>query len=319
MQTDQLVLGIDGGGSKTVAWLAMRSAEREPPVVGRGTSGPSNPQATGFDLALESLDGAVDAAFGEAGVKPEPVAAAVLGLAGSARKQNRDVLRRWADDRRLAQRFRVVTDALPVLVAGSPEGRGVALISGTGSFAFGQSPDGRSARAGGWGYLFGDEGSAYWIALAALRAVMMAADGRGPATQLVPAVLKRLDLREPKELVSAVMPQAGDRAAIAALADLVTELADQGDPPAQQILDDAASELAAMVAAVARKLGFSGGTFPLALAGGVLRGAKSIRDRLLRHLASFGLRPDPVATVTDPVLGAVRLARADAEGRQLSP
>jgi len=237
----------------------------------------------------------------------------VLGLAGSDRKENRDVLRRWADDRRLAHRFRVVTDALPVLVAGSPEGWGVALISGTGSFAFGQSPDGRSARAGGWGYLFGDEGSGYAIALAALRAVAMSADGRGPATQLVPALLKRLNLQEPRELVSAIYPMAAHRAAIAALADLVTQVADHGDPPAQQILDEAASELAAMVAAVARKLGFSGGTFPLALAGGVLRGAKSIRNGLLGHLTSLDLRPDPVATVTDPVLGAVRLAQADAD------
>ena len=319
MQTDQLVLGIDGGGSKTVAWLANLSAEGEPSVVGRGTAGPSNPQATGFDQALENLDRAIADAFDQGAIAAGPVAAAVLGLAGSDRQENRDVLRRWADDRRLARRFRVVTDALPVLVAGSPEGWGVALISGTGSFAFGQSPDGRSARAGGWGYLFGDEGSGYAIALAGLRAAVQSADGRRPATQLLDAMLGRLDLRQPQELIPAIYPVADDRTQIASLADVVTKMADQGDAQAQQILDDAASELAAMVAAVARRLGFPNGTFPLALAGGVLLGSETLRSSLEAHVHSLGLCPAPIASVKEPVVGAVTLARAEAEGRHLSP
>ena len=170
MQSDELVLGIDGGATKTVAWLALRSGGGEPSVVGRGAAGPANPQAIGFDEALGNLDQAIAAAFDDAGVKPGPLASAVLALAGWDREQNRQVLRRWAEKRCLASRLRMVHDALPVLVAGSPEGWGVALISGTGSFAFGQSRDGRSTRAGGWGYLFGDEGSGYAIALAGLRA-----------------------------------------------------------------------------------------------------------------------------------------------------
>ncbi|MFH1266067.1 MAG: BadF/BadG/BcrA/BcrD ATPase family protein [Planctomycetota bacterium] len=312
MQSDRLVLGIDGGATKTVAWLALCDSEGKPSVVGRGMAGPANPQATGFPEALRNLDQAIAAALNEAGAKPGPLAAAVLALAGSDRDENRQVLHRWAEKRRLARRFRVVHDALPVLVAGSPEGWGVALIAGTGSLAFGQTRDGQTTRAGGWGFLFGDEGGGYAIALAGLQAAAKSADGRAPATQLLAALLERLDLKEPQQLIPAVYRMAADRAKIASLADAVTTTADQGDATAQRILDDAANELATMVAAVAQKLGFSGDPFPLALAGGVLLGSQRLRAGLENHVNSLGLRPKPIAVVKDPVAGAVKLAQAEA-------
>ena len=312
MHSDDLVLGIDGGATKTVAWLARRSGEVEPAVVGRGTAGPANPQAIGFDAALENLDLAIAAAFDETGVTPGPVAAAVLGLAGSDRDENRRVLNAWAEKRRVARRFRVVTDALPVLVAGSPDGWGIALIAGTGSFAFGKTADGRTARAGGWGYLFGDEGSAYWIAVAGLRAAAQSADGRAPPTRLVDALLARLRLESPRELVTAVYSMASDRARIASLADVVTQSADEGDAAARQIFEQAAAELAAMVAAVARKLDLSATPFPLALAGGVLLGSEKLRSSLKERFDLSDLHPAPVAEVRDPVLGALRLAQHEA-------
>jgi len=309
MQSDELVLGIDGGATKTVAWLALRSGEDESSVVGRGMAGSANPQAIGFDAALASLDQAIAAAFEEAGVEPGPLAAAVLGLAGWDREQNARVLHRWAEERGLAARFRAVHDAIPLLVAGSPEGWGVALIAGTGSFAFGRTAAGRSVRAGGWGYLFGDEGSGYAIALAGLRAAAKSADGRAPATRLVDALLRRLDLREPPELIPTVYPFADDRARIASLADVVTQAAEQGDAQAQAILDDAAGELAAMVAAVARRLAFSGGTFPLALTGGVLLGSERLRTAVEARLTLRDWRPASIACVREPVAGAVRMAQ----------
>lgn len=314
MPSEDLVLGIDGGATKTVAWLATRSGAPEPSLVGRGAAGPANPQAVGFDEALGNLDGAVAGAFQQAAVDPGPVAAAVLALAGSDRDENRRVLRRWAEDRRLAARFRVVHDALPVLVAGSPDGWGIALISGTGSLAFGRTRDGRSARAGGWGYLFGDEGSGYAIALAGLRAAAKKADGRGPDTGLLDALVGRLGLQKPQSLIPAVYRMAADRAAIASLADAVTSTAQQGDAVAGQILDDAARELAAMVAAVANKLGWSETPFPLALAGGLVLASSVLQNRLEAHVNSLGLAAAPVTNVPEPVLGAVKLAQADAQG-----
>lgn len=314
MRSDRLVLGVDGGATKTVAWLARRNADDDPSVVGRGMAGPVNPQSSSLPQALANLDQVVDAAFDDAQVDAGPLAAAVLGLAGSDRDENRQAVLDWAKGRRLAHRVRVVHDALPVLAAGSPDGWGVALISGTGSFAFGQARDGQTSRAGGWGYLFGDEGSGYAIALAGLRAAAQSADGRAPATQILGSLLVRLGLEEPLELIPAVC-QMADRSRIASFADVVARAADEGDPLACQILDNAAGDLAAMVAAVARKLGFADVVFPLALTGGMLLGSARLRIGLEDRIRSLGLRLEPVASVKDPVAGAVKLAQSDANER----
>ena len=313
MQGDELILGIDGGGTKTIAWLARRSDGGTPRVIGRGASGGANPQAVGTDRALENLDRAVDAACADADAPSEPLAAAVLALAGSDRDDVRRMLVRWADDRRLTRRFRVVHDADPVLAAGTPDGWGVALIAGTGSLAFGRTADGRTARSGGWGYLFGDEGSGYAVALAGLRAVARSADGRGPGTRLADGFLERLDLERPEQLVSAVYPSTDPRATIASLADVVTRAADEADEVAMEILDQAGRELAAMVAAVAGKLELQSNRFPVALAGGLLTRSVMLTERLSCHLASLGLKAEPIASVRDPVLGAVKLAQLAAD------
>lgn len=312
MRPEQLVLGIDGGGTKTVACLAWRSPAEEPLVVGRGEAGPSNLQAVGFGRTAENLAEAVSRAFADAGAARGPVAAAVLALAGSDRHGSRHRLHRWAEQYRLAARVRVVHDALPVLAAGTPHGWGIALISGTGSLAFGRTGEGRSARAGGWGYLLGDEGSGYAIARAGLRAAAEAADGRAPSTQLLGAMLARLRLERPEQLIPAVYGMASDPAAVAALAPVVTGSADQGDAVAQGILDRAAAELASLAAAVAEKLDLSHQAFPLALCGGTLLGSKRLQQRLRAAIRSLGLRAEPVANVPEPGLGAVKLAQAEA-------
>lgn len=313
MATDPLILGIDGGGSKTAAWLATTATDGPPAVLGRGVSGASNIQSVGFATTLENLDHAIAAAFREAGTERQTVAAAVLGLAGSSREENLRVLRAWAEDCRLAHRFEIVSDAMPVLAVASPEGWGVALISGTGSFAFGRNSDGSTARAGGWGFLFGDEGSGYWIAVAGLRAVIKAADGRAPQTALTDSFLERLGIQSPPELISAVYPNAADRAWIAAMADLVIAADRQGDQVAREILDAAASELADMVSAVARGLGFADQPFPLGLAGGVLlRGG--LAERLESQLHWRNARLSGMHAVPEPVAGAVQLAGQLAQG-----
>jgi N-acetylmuramic acid 6-phosphate etherase len=305
-----LILGIDGGGSKTVACLARPAPAGEPTLLGRGVAGPCNPQAVGLATACENLDQAVAAAFADAKLAPERVAAAVLAVAGSDRDENRAAFTRWAEQRRLGRTVRVVHDALPILAVGSPEGWGVALTAGTGSFAYGISREGRSARAGGWGFLLGDEGSGYAIARAGLRAAARAAEGRGPQSGLLPAFLARLSLEEPLQMIPAIYRIADDRAAVASLATVVFQAAAENDAVAEEILDQAAGGLAEMIAAVARQLDFPAAQFPLALAGGALLGSAELQRRLESRLCTLGLQPKPVAAVTEPVLGALKLARS---------
>jgi len=310
--TCELILGIDGGGSKTIACLARPVPGGEPEVLGRGAAGPCNPQTVGLAKAFENLDQAVAAAFADARLAPATVAAAVLALAGSDRDENRAAFLRWAQRYRVGRTVRVVHDALPILAAGSPDGWGIALVAGTGSFAYGVSRNGRSSRAGGWGFLLGDEGSGYAIARAGLQAAAQASEGRGPATRLLEGFLSRLNVRQPLEIIPAIYRIADDRAAVASLAGIVYQAATENDAVAQGILDRAADELAAMIAAVARELDLLSANFPLALAGGALLGSSELQRRLETSIGLLGLHADPIASVAEPVLGALKLAQSAA-------
>jgi N-acetylglucosamine kinase-like BadF-type ATPase len=302
------VLGIDGGGTGTIAVLAERAPGGDTAVLGRGVSGPANPRSIGFPASFAALEEAVAAAFHQAGIAPGPVAAACLALAGAGREIERQQFDHWAQSRRLAARFVQVHDALPVLAAGSPEGWGIALIAGTGSLAFGRNRQGETARAGGWGYLFGDEGSAYSMAVNALRTVAQSADGRQPATLLTPRIMSALGVSAPHELVDAVYGRL-ERAQIAALAQCVTETAAAGDVLANRIMQQAADQLAEMVAAVASRIGLGESPFPLALAGGALTSSVLLRNRLEAAIRQRGMSLGPVSVVSEPALGAARLAR----------
>jgi N-acetylglucosamine kinase-like BadF-type ATPase len=310
--SSDLYLGLDGGGTRTMALLA--SAQQ---VLGYGEAGPANLQAVGQAAALKALDEAVRRAFATAGFERVPVAAACLGLAGAGRPEEQDAVRNWAQKVNLAQRIEITTDAALLLPAGTPDGWGVALIAGTGSMALARSPDGATARAGGWGYLLGDEGSGYALALGALQAVARADDGRGPATRMTDNLLGELRLSRAADLIGWLYGAGRDRAAFAGLAPLVLRTAEEGDAVARTIVSAAADELADIAFAAAKKLGFESEPVPLTLAGGLLLGSASYRERVLTALSRRGFLAQPVTLVQEPAQGAVRLALAAAGLRQI--
>jgi N-acetylmuramic acid 6-phosphate etherase len=305
-----LYLGIDGGGTHTVALLvrAETGSSGRWTQLGRGEAGPSNLQSVGIAKALEALDTAVAKAFAAAQRERQPVAAACFGLAGAGRLEDQAVIKDWAARVNLSAVVEVTGDTPLLLAAGTPEGWGAALVAGTGSMAFVRDREGRTARAGGWGYLLGDEGSGYALVVAALQAVAQAADGRGPATGLAERFLAKLGLTQPQELIGAIYRSGLDRTALAALAPLVFETADIGDEAATGIVLRGAEQLAATVVAAARQLKLESAPLPLALAGGVLLAAPSYGEKVLTALASQGLRAEPVTLVREPAEGAVRLA-----------
>jgi N-acetylmuramic acid 6-phosphate etherase len=306
----KLVLGIDGGGTHTTAYLA-EVAPAEPAgwkLLGRGRDGPSNMQAVGFERAKQSLDRAVTAAFTEAGVTRAPVAAACLGLAGAGRPDDQQLIREWAERERLAGRMQVMGDVPLLLAAGTPDGWGVAVVAGTGSIAWGRTPDGRTTRAGGWGPLLGDEGSGYALVLAALRRVASAADGREPPTALTERFLRAMSLSHPEALIAALHSGGWDRARLAGLAQVVIDAAAAGDEAATAILTHGARDLTRAVAAVVTALNMPRPGFPLALAGGLFSASPEYRRLLLDNFENSSIRPGPVELVDEPAEGAVRLA-----------
>jgi N-acetylglucosamine kinase-like BadF-type ATPase len=269
----------------------------------------------GPDAARAALGRAIAAAFADLDPESPPVAVSVacLGLAGFDRPEDRSLVAGWAEQGRWAERLVVVNDGDLVLAAGAgtPEGCGLAVIGGTGSIAVGRAPGGRTARAGGWGPLIGDEGSAYAVALAALRLVARRADGResrsAPDDPLTRSMCDALGITEPGQIVSAIYAPGFDRARVAALAPAVLDAARVDPALVALLLEPAGSALAEMVDAVAGALGWSGGRLPLALAGSFLLSATAVAEGLVAALRRRGFDPE-TTPVPDPVRGALVLA-----------
>ncbi len=306
-----LVLGIDGGGTKTVAWLAEcgdSSHRNNGVVLGKGSAGPSNQRAVGPVMALHNLDAAIEAAFADAGMPRTTVAAACLGLAGADRDSDRKVIEDWARFARVAAAVEVVNDAVPLLHVDHGDGCGVALIAGTGSLAWGCNASGQTARSGGWGYLFSDEGSAFSIGRAVLNAVSRAVDGRGEQSCLVADVIEHLKLSSPQEIVTAVYSHEVPRAVVANMAALGFAASSQRDSVALGILKQAAAELTAMAVVTARRLELQS-MLSLALTGSVLIQNPEFRQQVIAGIEASDVNLLQTTVVEDSVAGAVNIAR----------
>lgn len=299
----RLVMGVDGGGSKTSALLADETGR----VLGRGHSGASNYHSEGVAPAKKALLQAVQAAFLDAGLESRRLDAICLGMAGVDSPADIEWARGWVEHEGLAERVAVHNDGYLLLWAGTPRGWGVGLIAGTGSVTFGRSPDGRETRAGGWGWLHGDEGSAYDLGLSALRAVAQAADGRAAPTLLTGLVLETIGAAEAWGINDYVYQHANQRQRVAALAPLVQRAAQAGDAVAAAIERRAGENLADSALAVVRRLGLAS-PVPCALGGGALVHDDLLAQELIRAAGNLGLILEPVERVSEPVTGAVRLA-----------
>ena len=306
------VLGIDAGGTKTVCLLADERGQ----VVGEARRGGANLQAAGEFEVEKVLHAVMDEALGDRDIRP---AAICLGIAGVDRPADAEAVQGIMRRIGFKTRTLVVNDALIALVAGAGDRPGVVLVAGTGSIAYGRDAAGRAARAGGWGYLLGDEGGGFWIGRSALSAVARQFDDRGPATLLTELVLQDMQLRNPTELIYAVYGNTLPRSAVAGIAPLVQRAADQGDAVATDILVRAAAELSNAAASVITRLGMRGDAFPLVLAGGIFRGLPSLITRVSTRIADVAPRSNVQRLQAEPAAGAVTLALAAARGAVVLP
>ena len=224
-----LVLGVDGGGSKTRAVVADGAGE----VLGEGLAGPSNPLRVGVDEAAGAIRDAVDRACAEAGVRRAEIVAAEVGLAGVKRADIRERMRAAVAELGF-KTVEVVTDA-DIALYGATEGKpGLVIIAGTGSVCCGINARGRRACAGGWGPVVGDEGSGSWIARRALQAVARATDGRGRRSSLVEAACDYFNVAAADDLSTAVYAPNVTNSRIAGFGGRVVEAAKRRDAVARR-------------------------------------------------------------------------------------
>ncbi len=293
------VLGIDAGGTKTVALLADESGR----VLARAQGGGANLRTHG-ELGVEKvLHQVLEEAEETGGPRPEALA---LGMAGADRPEDEVVLR--AILRRLGFRERVVVsnDARIAFVAGSPSRVGLALVCGTGSIAWGRNAAGEVARSGGWGWQLGDEGSGLWIGVRAVREALRAADGRGPATRLQDLLNEHFEIAAPGEILRAVYDGEFPRSRVAAFATRVEEAALGGDATAGGILETAARELALAASSVRDRLRLAPSAHDVVLSGGTFAALPTLERAVATSLEAPGARI--VFLREEPATGAVRLA-----------
>jgi len=293
------VAGIDGGQSATVAVVV----DERGMVRGRGTSGPADhvDEPPGATKCAAACAAALAAAVTAAGLpKTAQFEAVVAGISGY------DDGFDGAPVRLPTRVLRLVHDA-PIALAGAIQSRpAVVVIGGTGSVAYAEDGSRESVTVGGWGYLFGDEGSGYAVARDAL-AHAMRADDRGERSPLGDAALAYFDRSDLRALATAALRGRLSRAALASFARVVHDAARLGDPQAESIVVAAAESLAQLAATAIERLGLGTRAVRVAFAGGTFG-----NDAFLRRTAERLARLAPQAIVEspryDPALGAALLA-----------
>lgn len=296
-----LFLGVDGGGTATA--LTLVSADGE---VAASLLAPSVYYfSEGIELVTDVLVPAVADLCDQAGTTPSRVAYGFFGLPGYG-ESSADLPALDAAPRRVLghDRYRCDNDMVCGW-AGSLGGvDGINVISGTGSMTYGER-EGRGVRVGGWGELFGDEGSAYWIAVQGLNAFSRMSDGRAEPGPLLEVLREQLGLAADLDLVDVVLNRwGGRRGEVAALCRPVVRAADLGDQAAAAILDRAAGELAELVSVTRSRLGFAEDeTVAVSWSGGTF-GAARVRDGFRQTLLARHPHTDLRLPALSPVIGA---------------
>ncbi len=295
-------VGVDGGATKTLSV----AADAEGNIIGVGEAGPSNYHIVGLDTAVENINASIRLAL--AGAKLGVADVVVLGLAGMDTLHDFRFFEEKAVPKVAGRRVYVRHDAEIALVGATVGRPGVIVIAGTGSVAGARNRRGEYARCGGWGYLVGDEGSAYYIAIEALRAVLWAFDGRGEPTALTGEVLKALGIDSPDEILRKLYLEGMGTSDVAKLAPLVTRLAAQGDGVAARIVERAAEQLALHVVALVKRLGMlEEQPIKVAVVGGVFKAGRVVLEpfekKLREHIQVEIIKPE-----FPPAVGALILA-----------
>ena len=301
------VLGVDAGGTKTAGVLVTSEGE----VRATACAGGGNYQAIGLRAAGEVYADVIRPLLTAARRDGLDVSGAGFGLSGLDRPVDSERLRGLItpllpDVEHLA----LVNDTSLILRAGTRDGVGVAVVSGTGSNCVGRGPEGVERRIGGFGFDFGDDGSAHDIGRDGARAAFRAADGRAEPTALTGLIMARYGLAELHDLVDRFLPDAEDRQTAGALAPLVFEAALAGDAICQAILVDAGQSLAHAAIVVARQLFALDDAVPIVLGGAVWQQGQGESMREAFGGAVREVFPAAMVSVLQgpPVIGAALLA-----------
>jgi glucosamine kinase len=306
---DKYFLGIDGGGTKTHAVIT----DSECRTAGEGYGGAANPLRIGLEEAVLHVEQAVAEACAQAGIEIGDIDSACAAIAGINHPIHYHTMKDALDEALSVGGLELVTDARAALEGALDSKPGVVVIAGTGSIAIGVNADGQQARSGGFGPTLSDEGSGYYIAQRALKAVVSSFDGRSPRTTLAQRICQRLGVSDPSDLPGVIYNSDSEPVDIAPLAEIVDEAAREGDEVARQILTAAGRELGRLAASVIDKLELHSSVFRVACVGSVFRSGELVLDPLREAVSRIAPHAEIGPPLHAPAIGAVKLAQKRSE------
>ena len=295
-------LGFDGGGTKTDCILMDAEAN----VLARATAGPSNPLRAGYAKAWFTLSDAADVVLERHHLKATDIRGICAGIGGAGRESVAKRIATFLERAFPEAAVTVTTDLAITLNASVGEGEGIILVVGTGSASYGRDAQGHTARAGGRGPWFSDEGSGFDIGRRALAAVVRAEEKRGPTTALSHKVLQWLGCKDWSRVLDWVVKNPDD--VFPRIFPLVADLGDHGDPVACEILSGAAESLGELTYSVLQKLDMQDCEVPVAITGGTVGRSKFFDAAIESCLAKVAPRASLVPLHVKPAEAAARMA-----------
>lgn len=253
MSRKALVIGVDGGGTKSIGMIADASGN----VIARHESGASNVNVVGLDGVARSLHKVVSDCCEDARCRPDEVGSVVFALAGAGDDEVRQKIKEATNALFIRSGIKplpisVDTDARAALEGSFNGGPGIVIVSGTGSIVMGKSGRGDILSVGGWGRYLGDEGSGYFIGREGIRAVTLQMDKRGEGTKLMQKLAEKHGWQSRADIIRAVYQ---DKFELSSLAPLVLETAAANDIVCQKIVANAALQLAEQTRVIAMQMG----------------------------------------------------------------
>lgn len=302
---NDIILVLDAGGSSTRSLLLRRDGT----VIGRGRGGPGNHILSGWDTARASVGDAIAQACAAAPGARDAVSLAIAGSAGvGANGEGAEVVEALLRELLPHAQVSAVGDMVAAFWGALPTDVGVVVAAGTGSVCFGRNHAGMTRQVGGWGHIMGDEGSAYDIAVRALRAGARATDGRGAATSLSERLTAAVGVNDFIGVAFRVYGEPMSRDEIANLAKIVADAATDGDAVAQEILADAGRELGLAAVTAVRALDLNATPVSVAYAGAVFDAGDVVVAPFRRTVSAACPLAQVTAAEFPPIVGALKLA-----------
>jgi len=300
------VIGVDGGGAKTVAVLADLTGK----ILVRAKTGPSHPRNIGIKKAIANVAQAIEKVLPRS-KKDKKILATFLGLPTMEEEfkfKKENIKGEFLKHKKISPIFKgkliIGSDQLVGFRAGTEKKDGVVLIAGSGCVVYGWR-DNKEVKVCGWGYL-SELGSAFWVGQRALQAIWKDLDGRGPKTLITKLVLQKLKVKNKENLIEKIYSKNPTKI-IPPFAILVDTTAKRGDEIAKNILIEAGKELALSANTVIRKLNFQTQKFPIVLVGSIFK-SKIILDTVKKEIKKFAPKVEFIRPKQEPVIGAVKLA-----------